>query len=37
MKTFEFKPGLPETLLGRLEADVASNVAALCADFPVYR
>ena len=29
MKTFEFKPGLPETLLGRLEADVAAKIRAL--------
>ena len=29
MKTFEFKPGLPETLLGRLEADVAAKIRTL--------
>ena len=34
MKTFEFKPGLPETLLGRLEADVAAKINALFARCP---
>lgn len=29
MKTFEFKPGLPETTQGRLEADVAAKIRAL--------
>ena len=29
MKTFEFKPGVPETLLGRLEADVEAKIRAL--------
>jgi hypothetical protein len=29
MKTFEFKPGLPETLRGRLEADVSAKIQAL--------
>ena len=31
MKTFEFKPGLPETLLGRLEANVDAKIRALFA------
>ena len=34
MKTLEFKPGLPETLLGRLEADVAAKIRALFARCP---
>jgi hypothetical protein len=29
MKTFEFKPGLPESLLGRLEANVDAKIRAL--------
>ncbi|TMH25029.1 MAG: hypothetical protein E6H61_02895 [Betaproteobacteria bacterium] len=29
MKTLEFKPGLPDTLLVRLEADVKSKINAL--------
>jgi len=34
MKTLEFKPGLPETLLSRLEADVASKIRTLFARCP---
>ena len=34
MKTFEFKPGLPETLLGRLEASVEAKIRALFARCP---
>jgi hypothetical protein len=34
MKTFEFKAGLPETLLGRLEADVGAKIKALFARCP---
>ena len=34
MKTFEFKPGLPEHLQGRLEADVAAKINALFARCP---
>ena len=34
MKTFEFKPGLPESLLGRLEADVDRKIRALFARCP---
>ena len=34
MKTFEFKPGLPETLLGRLEANVDAKIRALFARCP---
>jgi hypothetical protein len=34
MKTFEFKPGLPDTLLVRLEADVASKIRSLFARCP---
>lgn len=34
MKAFEFKPGLPETLLGRLEADVDAKIRALFACCP---
>jgi hypothetical protein len=34
MKTLEFKPGLPETLLGRLEADVAAKIKRLFARCP---
>jgi hypothetical protein len=34
MKTLEFKPGLPETLLSRLEADVASKINTLFARCP---
>jgi hypothetical protein len=29
MKTFEFKPGLPESMLGRLEANVDAKIRAL--------
>ncbi|HYN12224.1 MAG TPA: hypothetical protein VET51_06230 [Burkholderiales bacterium] len=29
MKTFEFKPGLPESQLGRLEANVDAKIRAL--------
>lgn len=29
MKTFEFKPGLPESLLGRLEASVEAKIRGL--------
>jgi hypothetical protein len=29
MKTLEFKPGLPETMLSRLEADVATKIKTL--------
>jgi hypothetical protein len=34
MKTFEFKPGMPETLLGRLEANVEAKIRALFARCP---
>ena len=34
MKTLEFRPGLPETLLGRLEADVVVKIKALFARCP---
>lgn len=34
MKTFEFKPGTPETLLGRLEANVEAKIRALFARCP---
>lgn len=34
MKTFEFKPGLPESLLGRLEANVDAKIRALFARCP---
>ena len=34
MKTLEFKPGLPETLLGRVQADVAAKINALFARCP---
>src|SRR5260221_13330086 len=34
MKTFEFKPGLPDTLLVRLEADVAAKIRSLFAPCP---
>jgi hypothetical protein len=34
MKTLEFQPGLPETLLGRLEADVAAKIKTLFARCP---
>ena len=34
MKTLEFKPGLPDTLLMRLEADVAAKIRALFARCP---
>ena len=34
MKTFEFKPGPPDTLLHRLEADVAAKINALFARCP---
>src|SRR3954462_11620341 len=34
MKTLEFKPGLPETLLSRLEADVATKIKTLFARCP---
>jgi hypothetical protein len=34
MKTFEFKAELPETLLGRLEADVEAKIRALFARCP---
>ena len=34
MKTFEFKPGLPETMLGRLEASVAAKIRGLFARCP---
>src|SRR5688500_19938073 len=34
MKTIEFKPGLPEMLLGRLEADVAAKIKGLFARCP---
>jgi len=34
MKTLEFKPGFPETLLGRLEADVAAKIKGLFARCP---
>lgn len=34
MKTFEFKPGAPETLLGRLEANVEAKIRALFARCP---
>ena len=34
MKTLEFKPGLPETLQRRLEADVSTKIRALFARCP---
>ena len=34
MKTFEFKPGLPDTLLVKLEASVASKIRGLFARCP---
>ena len=34
MKTFEFKPGLPESLLGKLEASVEAKIRALFARCP---
>lgn len=34
MKTFEFKPGLPDTLLVRLEASVAAKIRGLFARCP---
>lgn len=34
MKTFEFKPGVPETMLVRLEASVASKIRGLFARCP---
>src|SRR5438045_7140087 len=34
MKTFEFKPGLPDSLLVRLEADVAAKIRNLFARCP---
>ena len=34
MKTFEFKPGLPESMLGRLEASVDAKIRALFARCP---
>ncbi len=34
MKTLEFRPGVPETLLGRLEADVVAKINALFARCP---
>jgi hypothetical protein len=34
MKTFEFKPGLPESLLGRLEASIDAKIRALFARCP---
>ena len=34
MKTFEFKPGAPDTLLGRLEASVEAKIRALFARCP---
>lgn len=34
MKTFEFKPGVPQPLLGRLAADVTAKIAALFARCP---
>jgi len=34
MKTFEFKPGLPETLLGKLQASVEAKIRALFARCP---
>ena len=34
MKTFEFKPGLPETVLGRLESTVEAKIRALFARCP---
>jgi hypothetical protein len=34
MNTIEFKPGLPEMLLGRLEADVAAKIKGLFARCP---
>src|SRR5919112_3995650 len=34
MKTFEFKAGLPETLMGRLEADVDAKIKGLFARCP---
>ena len=34
MKTFEFKPGLPDAALGRVEADVTARIQALFARCP---
>jgi len=34
MKTLEFKPGYPETLLDRVEADVATKIRGLFARCP---
>ena len=34
MKTFEFKPGLPESLLGKLEASVEAKIRTLFARCP---
>jgi hypothetical protein len=34
MKIFEFDPGTPQTLLGKLEADVAAKIGALFARCP---
>jgi len=34
MKTFEFKPGTPDTQMGRLEADVAAKIRNLFARCP---
>ena len=34
MKIFDFKPGLPKTLMGRLEADVTAKIRALFARCP---
>ena len=34
MKTFEFKPGLPDTLLVKLEASVATKIRGLFARCP---
>ena len=34
MKTLEFKPGLPDSLLVRLEADVKSKINALFSRCP---
>lgn len=34
MKTFEFKPGIPQPLLGRLQASVEAKIRALFARCP---
>ena len=34
MKTFEFKPGMPETVLGKLESTVDAKIRALFARCP---